>query len=769
MHSPPPAEDADPGETPGPYWELCQGPPQVCSHDPDSIEWSHSGSMVAPIDEPLTEEIVIPESLLAAASIRQVWNQASLQPWFQQPVAPNPAEEVSVVKQRKPGANYPATGVNPGDARRRQTSHSGTLEEGRGTIYPLLEDQVIVETPYGPQGVHPAELQYIDPNRPGLEDDPGIVRAVSAQPSIKPDTPPSIEPRRASEPTKAFRQSLRGVVDRARESSLGTLYNRATLVNIKHERRYWVQLVIEYGTYTIYVAFVYFVLVGMPLWKGAVYWLYWLMRHKFILQGGWAIVISLAVFYSFTPLLATFEDDAPDHEFYESRRISPTAPDTALLIPCYRAASVLGRTLEAAVKIFPPSHIFVIANGDALSPIDHTEEVCRPYGVNHIWSPVGSKIIALFVGCYAAKRFRYALLIDDDCILPPNFPVVVSRLSDTVRCIGYTIKAVAADSLPGTYCQQAQDLEYKLAGLQRTFAGRIGSATFPHGAISLWERSFLRETLQDHPGFSISEDWFLGNSCRRLGGRIQMCSSVFVETHAPPSFLFAAGKRRGGFGETTVFKQRFMRWNFFLVNGLRYNVIYLVKSWKLGVYEIGTKLFVLQELYETVLAIIAPFVLPISLIVRPRFCIVLIMATFALYFLNVIIFNEVHLRLKQERVSLKVILLYYMPYKIMIAIINVGSNYWSLYKYARYFAKRRPKLTEDHKAVGLVLKLEESAQNRGPGSTGLGRNLTVRSVGVRRSNRMSSGPGLTALRNRWSLQSHAEEPEGTDVIIEHYT
>ncbi|OJJ67142.1 hypothetical protein ASPBRDRAFT_136569 [Aspergillus brasiliensis CBS 101740] len=768
MHSPPAAEDADPGETPGPYWELSQGPPQVCSREPDPSEWSYSGRMVTPDDEPLTEEIVIPESLLAAASIRQVWNQASLQPWSPQPVAPSPAEEVSVIKRRQPGASYPATGVSSGDARRRQTSHSGALEEGRGTIYPLLEDQVIVETPEGPQGVHPLELQYIDPNA-AAPDGAGVVRSVSEQPSIKPKPTPSIETRRFSLPTKAFRQSLRSVVDRARDSSLGTLYNRAMLVNIKHERRYWVQLVIEYGAYTIYVAFVYFVLVGMPLWKGAVYWLYWLMRHKFALPGGWAIVISLAVFYSFSPLLTTFEDDAPNNEFYESRRISPTAPDTALLIPCYRAASVLGRTLEAAVKIFPPSHIFVIANGDALTPIDHTEDVCRPFGVNHIWSPVGSKIIALFVGCYAAKRFRYALLIDDDCILPPHFPVVVSRLSDTVRCIGYTIKAVAADSSLGSYCQQAQDLEYKLAGLHRTFAGRIGSATFPHGAISLWERSFLRDTLQDHPGFSISEDWFLGNSCRRLGGRIQMCSSVFVETHAPPSFLFATGKRRGGFGETTVFKQRFMRWNFFLVNGLRYNVSYLLRSWKLGVYEIGTKLFVLQELYETVLAILAPFILPISLVVRPRFCIALIMATFALYLLNAIIFNEIHLRLKQERVSLKIIIFYYMPYKIMIAMINVGSNYWSLYKYARYFAKRRPKLTEDHKAVGLVLKLEESAQNRGPGSTGLGRNLTVRSVSVRRSNRMSSGPGWSALRNRWSLQSHAEEPEATDVIIEHYT
>ena len=61
-----------------------------------------------------------------------------------------------------------------------------------------------------------------------------------------------------------------------------------------------------------------------------------------------------------------------------------------------------------------------------------------------------------------------------------------------------------------------------------------------------------------------------------------------------------------------------------------------------------------------------------------------------------------------------------MPYKILIAIINVASNYWSIYKYARYFAKRRPKLTEDHKAVGMVLKLEESAQNRDSRCTGLG-------------------------------------------------
>ncbi|RHZ59279.1 glycosyltransferase family 2 protein [Aspergillus thermomutatus] len=469
--------------------------------------------------------------------------------------------------------------------------------------------------------------------------------------------------------------------------------------------------------------------------------------------------------YSYTPLLTTFEEDAPGPDFYQQRHITAAPTDTALLIPCYRSAAIMGQTLEAALQIFPASHIYVIANGNSSQPLDHTEEICRGYGVNHIWSPVGSKIIAIFIGCYAVKDFGHVLLIDDDCILPPNFPVAVSRLNQQVRCIGYTIKSVGRDSSPGSYCQQAQDLEYKLSGLTRSFAGRIGSATFPHGAISLWERTFLKQTLHNHPGFSISEDWFLGDSCRRLGGRIQMCSAVFVETMTPSSALFGEiDEDRGGFGEPTVFKQRFLRWNFF-ANGLWYNLSYLFTSWKLGRWELATKILVIQEvwqlinrsvfdlvltrqIYDTILYILTPFTLPISLIVRPEFCIALMMSTLGLYLLHVIIFNEVHLRQKNERICWKVVFGYYvrcsplisslstgidrlkMPYKLLMALTNVASCYWSLVKYARYFARRHPKLTEDHKAVGMVLKLEEMTYSQGGMPNGLGRSLTVKTVDV---------------------------------------
>lgn len=159
-------------------------------------------------------------------------------------------------------------------------------------------------------------------------------------------------------------------------------------------------------------------------------------------------------------------------------------------------------------------------------------------------------------------------MIDDDCALPANFPIVTERMTGRVKCMGYTIKSVGPEGSKGTLCQQSQDLEYKLSGIQRAFAGILGSATFAHGAIGLWDREFLVQVFYKHPGFSVSEDckWlyskraertrcmltqhtlgFFGHAARQLGCRILMTTSIFVETETPGSLFFSSGGSRGGF------------------------------------------------------------------------------------------------------------------------------------------------------------------------------------------------------------------------------
>ena len=56
-------------------------------------------------------------------------------------------------------------------------------------------------------------------------------------------------------------------------------------------------------------------------------------------------------------------------------------------------------------------------------------------------------------------------------------------------------------------------------------------------------------------------------------------------------------------------------------------------------------------------------------------------------------------------------LIYYLPYKIILTFVNIASCYYSIYKYAKYFAKRHPKIIEDEKAVAVVLRLEEESHS----------------------------------------------------------
>jgi hypothetical protein len=63
-----------------------------------------------------------------------------------------------------------------------------------------------------------------------------------------------------------------------------------------------------------------------------------------------------------------------------------------------------------------------------------------------------------------------------------------------------------------------------------------------------------------------------------------------------------------------------------------------------------------------------------------------------------------------------------------LMITTRGSNtIRSLWKYARYFAKRHPKVIEDEKAVEVIVRLEEDAESK---RSSLGRSLTVKTIAV---------------------------------------
>jgi hypothetical protein len=92
-------------------------------------------------------------------------------------------------------------------------------------------------------------------------------------------------------PQRSLSQRL---ANRAQRTSVYNLYEEAKVRGVSLQRKYWVQVLFECTVYAILLAFIYLVLVGLPLWNGAVYWLYWVVKNKFAIEGGWAIVLGLS-------------------------------------------------------------------------------------------------------------------------------------------------------------------------------------------------------------------------------------------------------------------------------------------------------------------------------------------------------------------------------------------------------------------------------------------------------------------------------------------
>jgi hypothetical protein len=93
----------------------------------------------------------------------------------------------------------------------------------------------------------------------------------------------------------AVRKVTQGATDLTRRNSLLDVYDKAKIRGQQLQRKRWVQWTFEYACYLLIICFIYFVLVGRPIWNGAVWWLYWVVNNKFTVAGTWSVTIGMAL------------------------------------------------------------------------------------------------------------------------------------------------------------------------------------------------------------------------------------------------------------------------------------------------------------------------------------------------------------------------------------------------------------------------------------------------------------------------------------------
>ena len=90
------------------------------------------------------------------------------------------------------------------------------------------------------------------------------------------------------------RSSAHRLSQTIRKSSVYAIYEKAKIRSAQIQRAKWAQLLFEYIFYLFLLTFIYFILIGLPLWNGLIYWMYWLAKNKFNFTAGFTITLGIA-------------------------------------------------------------------------------------------------------------------------------------------------------------------------------------------------------------------------------------------------------------------------------------------------------------------------------------------------------------------------------------------------------------------------------------------------------------------------------------------
>lgn len=92
-----------------------------------------------------------------------------------------------------------------------------------------------------------------------------------------------------------FQGTLLNVRKKVRRSSMWDVYENAKKRQLEIRRKRWVQIVFEYSFYAMLLVLVYFLIIGVPLWKGTYWELYLAFKYKLNVTGSWSIIIAVSV------------------------------------------------------------------------------------------------------------------------------------------------------------------------------------------------------------------------------------------------------------------------------------------------------------------------------------------------------------------------------------------------------------------------------------------------------------------------------------------
>ena len=238
--------------------------------------------------------------------------------------------------------------------------------------------------------------------------------------------------------------------------------------------------------------------------------------------------------------------------------------NVAVIIPCHNAMEEIQKNREMLCSKF--RYIFIADNGDGENENEEFREFCNEHGMYYYYYPIANKTNAILQTALRIK-YRYSflhtiVLLDDDTMIEKDF-FIRTDILDQPTTAGYTCCIGINKSDKFNLWEHWIDFEYRTISY-RNRSRNLHTLKFLHGIICIYKIDALIELFKwsvcNPGGLPFGEDAFAGIQARNVGYILKQDHLNVVYTYCPKSlFNFFAGRVQG-YGASSLFKQRALRW-----------------------------------------------------------------------------------------------------------------------------------------------------------------------------------------------------------------
>ena len=240
-----------------------------------------------------------------------------------------------------------------------------------------------------------------------------------------------------------------------------------------------------------------------------------------------------------------------------------------VIIAAHKSGDSLGKSLPTILRSFPMANIWVAENGNDERDDGDTRNVCIEYGVQYRYYPIANKTNALLKTAIEIRdrhpSCEYVVLLDDDTEFVDTFYIRRDLFEDRMTmgyCCGITINKSEKYNL----WEHLIDYEYRTISYRNELKSVRSTIMFCHGIVCVYDIDKMIEIYSKNAclphGLPFGEDSWAGLDARMAGYKLKQDNQNIVRTYCPKQlFSWCSGIHRvQGFGASSIFKQRALRW-----------------------------------------------------------------------------------------------------------------------------------------------------------------------------------------------------------------